>query len=809
MRKVFRVLTKAVAAAFLLGIPALLVYLQFVGFGAEWRAEVAQALSGTGYRVEIGRLTFHPFEGIVAEEMKLFRRDATARQLARIDRVTVSPNLAQLLRGKVTIDQLDLENTSVSIPFAQDGKLPDTIELHGIRAEILNANGQLTIAQAECWIGDIHLTLRGNLLNPEIANARRTPSNPEDAAKRATTIRAILHTLDRIHFQGESPELSLTVHGDLLEPETFSADEITFQTGTVSFDDLHFDHVSLLGSYEHRTLRVSSLRGSGPDGNALVAGQWNFATSSGQADISGALRWAPLLILAGRKDLTKEIVFDQPPALRASITAVQGAKGLDVSATGRVATQGFRLKGMTAHSFEAAAAWKNKQLYVQDAVLKSTTGTVRADVLVGAGIFKLNLESEADPNEFIRFFGPKEQAIIGLLKFEDAPKLMVSLDGTRPSLDALTGTGTIELGRAAMRGSWIDFAKSDLVIKDRAILYKDLTIGKGKLRATGSFTYDFGRQEVRLDGIRSNLNPPDMLMWVDPRVAKTVEAYRFRAPPNVRADGLAHMKDPTQNDLHISVDAPGGLTYSLLNKDLVFGAMKATVELKGRRVLANVTQAALYGGEVSVNANVSIDPANPTYRVDATVERVTFPSLTELYFGYAKSEGALSGTYGFDADLKNPAAMRGSGSLRVEDGHVMAIPLFGPLSLVISAVIPGAGHETARLATMDFTVSDQHIYTKNLDIQGAGFELFGDGSVAFPSGKLDMTVRINARGIPGIVLFAVSKLMEYVSTGTMSEPDWRPKIIPREFFDVLGMGGGDAEPKAPPAKKPPQPRPLR
>jgi hypothetical protein len=45
--------------------------------------------------------------------------------------------------------------------------------------------------------------------------------------------------------------------------------------------------------------------------------------------------------------------------------------------------------------------------------------------------------------------------------------------------------------------------------------------------------------------------------------------------------------------------------------------------------------------------------------------------------------------------------------------------------------------------------------------------------------QMDMSVRINARGLPGVVLFPVSKLFEYISTGTVSNPEWRPKIIPR------------------------------
>lgn len=805
-------------AVLLLGVPAALFYLQFVGFDAKWRGEVAKALSGSGHSVEIGRLTFHPFEGVVAEDVTLSRRDAPGRQLARIDRLVVSPNLAQLLRGRVSIDQLDLEDTSASIPFAKDGAQPDTIELRGIRASILNANGQLTITQAECWHGDLHLTIRGHLLNPEIANVKRQPASADDTAKRVEVVRSILRTLDRVHFHGSNPELSLTIHGDLLQPEGISAEEISLRTGRVSFRDLRFDRLDLDAAFEDRVLNVSSLRGSGPDGDLLIAGRWNFLTNTGQADVNGALRWAPLLVLAGREDLAKEISFDTPPALQASVTAEQGAAGLDVSATGNVSTRGFRLKGMAARSFEASVAWKNGQLFVQDAVLKSTTGTVRADVMMGKNLFRLRLRSEAKPGEFMQFFGPKERQILELLEFQDTPRLVVTLDGTRPSLDALTGVGHIELGRAAMRGSWIDSATSDLVIKDRAIVYNNLTINKGAQKATGSFTYDFGRQQVRLDGIRSNLNPPDVLMWVDPRVAATVAVYRFRSPPDVRADGMAHMKDPSQNDLHISVDAPGGLAYSLLNRDLVFGHTKAKVDLVGRHVVANVSDSTLYGGEVAVKANVSIDPGNPTFHVDTAMSRVDFPSLTNLYFGYEKSKGVMSGRYSFDANLKNPADMKGSGSVRVEEGHVMAIPLFGPLSLVIGAIIPGAGHESARLATMDFTIADRHVASSNLEIQGAGFELFGDGKVAFPSGDLDMTVRINARGIPGIVLFPVSKLMEYVSTGTMSDPQWRPKIIPREFFDILGLGGPPSEkpeddakpaPSPPPVRKPPQAWPGR
>ncbi len=296
-------------------------------------------------------------------------------------------------------------------------------------------------------------------------------------------------------------------------------------------------------------------------------------------------------------------------------------------------------------------------------------------------------------------------------------------------------------------------------------------------------------------------------MWVDPRIAATVAVYRFRTLPDVRADGLAHMVDPTLNDLRVSVDAPGGLAYTLLNRDLVFGATQGTVWIKGQKVLVDVPKSSLYGGGVALKTQVSTNPTDPTFGVDVKLDRVDFPSLTKLYFGYSKSRGAMSGRYAFTASLREPAKMHGSGSVRVEKGHVLAIPLFGPLSDVISAIIPGAGHESARLATADFTISDQWIRTENLEIQGPGFELFGDGGVQFPSGRLDLSVRINAKGITGVVLFPVSKLLEYVSTGFVSDPQWRPKIVPREFWKILGLGGGNAPQNAPQTAPTPAPSP--
>jgi len=50
-------------------------------------------------------------------------------------------------------------------------------------------------------------------------------------------------------------------------------------------------------------------------------------------------------------------------------------------------------------------------------------------------------------------------------------------------------------------------------------------------------------------------------------------------------------------------------------------------------------------------------------------------------------------------------SMTGKGNLLIKDGKVLAMPVLGPLSLLLNDIIPGVGYQTAKKATADFTVS--------------------------------------------------------------------------------------------------------
>jgi hypothetical protein len=262
-------------------------------------------------------------------------------------------------------------------------------------------------------------------------------------------------------------------------------------------------------------------------------------------------------------------------------------------------------------------------------------------------------------------------------------------------------------------------------------------------------------------------------------VARETKPYRFKAPPEVRVNGVIGLKDPRQTRLRAEFDAPGGLDYDLLDRTLNFGALGGSLQFAGREIAVEIPSARLFGGTVRLDALITTGQPEARQKMNVALDNVDFETLTRLYFGYRDSKGVLDARYDFTFVPGQPRLMRGQGRLRVEDGNVFAIPVLGPLSLLLDKIIPGAGYQKAREATCDFRVAEGAITTDNLDIIGQGFTMIGRGDLFFVDDRMDFTVRVNAQGVPGLLLYPVSKLFEYISDGKLSDPQWRPKALPK------------------------------
>jgi hypothetical protein len=112
-------------------------------------------------------------------------------------------------------------------------------------------------------------------------------------------------------------------------------------------------------------------------------------------------------------------------------------------------------------------------------------------------------------------------------------------------------------------------ATADVRFGDSAITFNDLHVTRDEgIGTAGSFTYDFGKHEVRLTNVKTHLRPSDVIYWIDPDFVDELAPYRFGGIPNLTASGVVHVKKGKTTRLEIGVDAPGGMEYDLLDKTL-------------------------------------------------------------------------------------------------------------------------------------------------------------------------------------------------------------------------------------------------
>lgn len=754
------------------GIPLALAYAKFFGIGFGFPARVSQALSFGGFETSIGRLSFDPLRGLVAEGVEVA---SDSKEVAIISRIAVSLNLSALASGRILVDQIRLDDSSAKFPVTTEpGRPGSALEIQHMKSEVVFLDNQLHITDFNAEIQGIRVRGTGIFKNPEVLKIGESPGNSDPSKIK---IADLLKFFSGLKYVGQPLTLSFDVRGDFADPAAMEVAPISVRSGPIEGEGWRVEGVEAEARYlggdfflDRMTLfdRVGTVRVWATLRNRFL----NF-----EADSSASLQ--PFMGLLSENEIFSGFKLEDPPRLSVQGTGDLTGGVVKIAATGAFEFGAFSMRGVRADGLRGDFAWRDGKVFLRDTRLIVGGDEAEVDVLYSPGDFRLRAISRIKPTAIAPLLDSKAREMLARMKFQDSPVVTISLRGPGPNFKLMTGEGSIYLGKTAMRDIWIDRANSSLQIGNGAVTYRDFSLFQGSEFGKGTFTYDFAGQQVRLENVVSTLDPVGVLMWVDPKIADAVRPYRFNEPPSVRANGSIHMKDLSKNNLALKVESPEGLDYDLLGKTLRLGKTSATVDVIGATVRARVKRSQLLGGEVAVSADVSIDPAKPVFSAEADVRRVDFAKLTKLYFNFDTSKGVVSGKYKFSAPTLKPAQMKGRGSIRVEEGNVFAIPILGPLSDIINKILPGAGYQTARLATSDFEIAKETISTENLEIEGAGFSLFGRGDIFFMTDQMDMSVRINARGLPGVVLFPVSKLFEYVSTGTVSKPEWRPKIIPR------------------------------
>lgn len=757
-------------------VPALIVWLQFVGLPPLLYGPLKDAARQQGLDLSFSRLRVSVFQGLVLDDVRLSAKSLPAKNEVAVDRASVAVNWRQLLRGKFEISALELHGAQVYLPVYSAGNVTRSLRVTKARARLALADGIVSIPLAQFNLQGIEVTATGQVaLQGEAAPHATGTVLPPEAAR-------AIEMLEAVDFGDKPPSLSIEFSAAGGTAGVWQLPVISLQVpsatlGQISLRDLRMD-ASLVDRVF--SLRQLTMR-DGKGGTFESSGRWEAATGAAQAQIESTLDpsgWLAEYLPSAEWDKLK---FAKAPLIRATLEA-GSEKPRRLQLLGSVESGSFGYRGLSFADFESSFVWREGgEFYADNISLRTPDGPISASVMLRPGDTRLRLDCRADPMPLLPLLGPKIKDSVDKmqLRFLEPPSIQVEARGPKPDPRSLRATGKLKLGRTSIHGSEMDQASADVSFENLALTFTNMNVQRPEGTGTGTFVYDFGRQQVRLQDIRSTMTPFNVLQWADPKVARETEPYRLKGPPNVSVSGVIGLQDQSLTDLTARFDAPKGLDYDLLDRTLSFGATRGTLRFKGRQILVDIPSGRLFGGNVKLDATIATGQPGARQQMKVDLERVNFETLTRLYFDYQDSKGLVSGRYDFSFVPGQPEQMRGEGNLLVEDGNVFAIPVLGPLSFLLDSVVPGAGYQTSRRGTCDYRVAKGEIRTENLDVQGQGFVMIGKGSLFFIEDRMDFAVRVNAQGVPGILLYPVSKLFEYVSDGKMTEPKWRPRVLPK------------------------------
>ncbi|MEO8439575.1 MAG: AsmA-like C-terminal region-containing protein [Spartobacteria bacterium] len=747
-------------------------YLAKKGFSRNWRNLVVEELHKRGVEASVRRLTLDPFRGLIARDVRIYDYKRRDRTLAVVSEISLDINYAALFHHKPFLNALDIRNGDLTIPLPPVPGQVDKAELKRFRAHVYFPPERIEVSQAEGIFCGIRISASGQLIKRE--DYQPSPADTaEEAARRLRFLQNLVTMLQRFRYPAAVPELQVKFSGDLSELEDAHV-EATLRGSQIVRDDYEARDFYLSAEWKDHTCAIPQLEWSDEQGRFAGTATWSRVNrrASFQARSSVALK--PLLGSFGLGAMLADVNFRSPPQLEVNGWATIGAAEKEFEVVGKFAVEKFAYNQIDFEGANFDFAWDGERTMLRDIRLRHRSGQLNADLFEAPDDFRLNLDSSLAPTAFEPLLPEKTRPFLREWTWQRSPALHLALRGTSRDPATWAGTGTLALGRTSLRGVWMNSASANLRFGDGVISLENLRVTRNEGVGTGSVAYDSARHELRLTNVETTLKPSEAIMWIEPRFWEHVLPYRFHRTPHVTANGVVQFGAGKETHLTLDVVAPGGMDYTFLDQVLPFDRIAGQLLFTDERLQLLEVKGGLFSGSLSGSADISLAKNDKRYSAKVAVEKVDFPKLTNLYFKYKTSQGDLSGNFDFSGVGSDARFLQGTGQVRITDGNVFAIPIFGPLSELLSKMFTGAGYSVAHEASTPFSIKSGVIHTDKLRVSGKLFAMVGHGDIDFLKNNLDFDIRVDASG-PGAVLTPLYKLFEYHGSGSLTKPVWRPK----------------------------------
>ncbi len=442
---------------------------------------------------------------------------------------------------------------------------------------------------------------------------------------------------------------------------------------------------------------------------------------------------------------------------------------------------------------------------------------------------------------FIHF--PQTQEFIRRFKFREDSSIFAEVEGHGPTADIgndCKNHGHVELHNFNYHGEEFARVESDLEFEGPQHYFRNMRFERAEGSGLAKeIDWDDDAHTVRFIGLVSDMNPVAVVGCFARPTADVIARYRFDKHPHAEVDGILFLDGPGTdmrvnfrgegvghymlwgddftiskptgelifkgpkltydvrgvtlgkdmtckgevdlsdgaNDYTVDLRA-GSFPYLIFSKNLPFEKLRATVQCRKGLADFNV-KANLLEGNFELRGKMDDRKQPQLFTGDLRINAVSFKKFAQIYSPEFETEGDFTGHAEFTGVFGDWKKLKGKGALVILNSNLYAVPILGPLTQVIGAMLPSPikGFNVAKEADATFTLADGFATTQDLVASTKVFTIAANGKIDYIEDRIDFHAQVKFGKILGLVLFPVSKILEYTGEGGVGDPVWRPRFF--------------------------------
>ena len=783
-----------------------LIYLNQVGFPGRYGDWLKSELANKGLYLSFKTLRFDFKQGLVATDVSFYSDERQSFPLLEGREMTLDLDKTKALRGKFKLHSLIIIDGTAHIPVDHDGRNVIVRDIHG-KVKITES-GRIIIDGASGSIEGLRVNLSTDIRISKIKPKDNKPK-PAETLKSNHVLKKVLEELALWTFSEETPpQLAFNIKGDLGSPKrlqtSFRLDAVQLKRG-----QYQLRKIIIAGDLQAQIVTLDEILLQDESGSASGQADWSISRNDGRFDLNSDLHIQDFLNNCFDVKVLKDLTISgTPPILKVngSFSSREGG-GFLVTANGHGDINEFSFLENDFDELSSDFSWKDGDLYLRDLEIIRKGDHLNGNIMRQGDQVRFDLISSLPLDAFKPFIkedGPFEQALAHVTLSE---KSTIALDvvGTLNLADRTdwSATGKVFLNDLTYKATRFHHLSTNYKIAPDKAEFFDI---EGllnddqesiRLRYNGAASdpiyvdrilHDPETHLITIQNLRGKAWATPIVRIFAPNTATHIEeTYRFHSPPRLSLNGTFAEKkeDSDKSSFIVEVRTKGQTDYPFLGSNLPLQNLEADLTIRGTGITVQKLTCGTLNGSIAGSVFCDVTPGQKTkYRGALKWDDLSFQRLSQVYKFKEEEKGTLTGSIDFRGNSDGLRGFNAEGLLAINQGNLISLPILGPLSPIISGLLGDkrVGYERAKDASAKFNVTNGVLTTKDFIAISTNVTLTGEGWIDLLSEKLDMTIRMNARGLLGLFTFPLQPLkgiFQFRGTGTHKKPKWRSSPFTR------------------------------